>query len=465
MGIYLRISDDPDGTSTATTRQRQDCEAWCANNGAIVSDVFEDIDISAWNKRKHRPEFQRMLDAVKGRQIDGVIAWKTDRIYRRPRDYSALDDACDDAGAFILGLNDGVDTRVPGTGNLLATIVMGMARAESDTLSIRQRRKQREIAEVGRPHIGGRRKFGYQIENKTLVIDEEEAALIHEAAQRVLDGERLHTVARDWARRGITTPAGNPWRLTTLRDLFIASKHLAGIRTYHGEDMPQGWPAIIPLETLTRVQATILSHPQLKALTRRGKQSLIGVLLCGRCGYQLVSSTTRGKRCYRCSAINHPTACGSLAVAGELIEDAILRDVLDHIDNPALAARMAEPANNGFDASAIYAALERDQASMVELSAAYHVEKALTRGEYSNARALLSARIEKNQAELMRHLGTPDTVVLPDSRQAVEDWWPTASPDERRRFICIAIESVTVKPRGRGAHSLRPSDYVIAWRL
>src|ERR1044071_1519532 len=97
VGVYLRISDDRDGNQEATTRQRADCAKFAAAQGWEVVDVYEDVDLSAYKRGVKRPEFERMLEAVKTKQVDGVVAWKIDRISRRLRDFARLEEQCEES--------------------------------------------------------------------------------------------------------------------------------------------------------------------------------------------------------------------------------------------------------------------------------------------------------------------------------------------------------------------------------
>src|SRR5690606_10504969 len=136
VGIYLRISDDRDGTQTATERQREACEAFAATHGLVVADVFEDVDTSAYRRGVTRPEFERLLTAVAEKHIDGVLAWKVDRITRRMRDFVRLDEACEEVGGFIVTVTDGIDTRTP-TGRFVAELLVAQGRMESSNTATR----------------------------------------------------------------------------------------------------------------------------------------------------------------------------------------------------------------------------------------------------------------------------------------------------------------------------------------
>ncbi len=67
-----RISLDRDGQQTATARQMQDAREFAARRGWEIADVFEDVDLSAFDLRKKRPEFERMLAALSS----GALRWR-----------------------------------------------------------------------------------------------------------------------------------------------------------------------------------------------------------------------------------------------------------------------------------------------------------------------------------------------------------------------------------------------------
>jgi len=205
IGIYLRISDDRDGNQTATERQKADAGRYAETHGWEVADVFEDVDLSAYKRNVKRPEFERMLTAVREKQIDGVLAWKMDRITRRQRDLVRLDEACEDSSGFIATVIEGIDTRLP-AGRFVAELLVAQARMESENASIRITRKHEDLAKEGKPSRGGTRMFGFTRDRSQVVPDE--AALIREAAERIYAGEGLRGVCMDWKRRGVVTPTG-----------------------------------------------------------------------------------------------------------------------------------------------------------------------------------------------------------------------------------------------------------------
>ena len=49
--VYVRISDDPEGTERGVDRQEADCRAYAAAHGWEVAGVFRENDTSAFKQR------------------------------------------------------------------------------------------------------------------------------------------------------------------------------------------------------------------------------------------------------------------------------------------------------------------------------------------------------------------------------------------------------------------------------
>ena len=95
--IYARISADIGGEGLGVQRQVADCQALAQRRSWPVADLFIDNDTSAYNG-KTRPEYRRMLQAIKDGLIDSVIVWHLDRLHRQPRELEEFFDICDAAG-------------------------------------------------------------------------------------------------------------------------------------------------------------------------------------------------------------------------------------------------------------------------------------------------------------------------------------------------------------------------------
>ncbi len=189
--LYTRISSDPSGQRAGVERQRQDREAHCRARGWTVGEVFEDNDTSA-SSGKPRRDYERMLAAVDSGAIDAIVTWHNDRLHRSPKELEAFIDLVERTGVRLALVTGGDYDLTTPDGRLAARIVGAVARKESEDRSRRVRRKHLELAELGKP--AGQ--FGWGVRDGT------ERELVREAAQRVLAGHGLMTIARDWNRAG-----------------------------------------------------------------------------------------------------------------------------------------------------------------------------------------------------------------------------------------------------------------------
>ena len=460
VAIYLRISKDPDGTQTATERQRQDCEAWVARNGADLIDVYEDVDLSAFSRKVVRPEFERLLKDVKAKRLDGVLAWKVDRIARRQRDFVRLDEACEDAGAFIVTTADGIDTR---SNRLMAELLVSFARQETENMSLRIRRRNAQVAEQGKPHAGGRRPFGYTGGTERTIVPCE-ATLVREAAGRVLDGESLNKIAIDWNSRGVRTVAGNEWAADGL-SAMLRTPTITGRRAHLGSVHPErGWEPIITdsdAEKLAGVLATRSSQMH----GPRTKHLLTGIARCGVCDHPLWGSTTGGGL-YRCPRPSMGKGCGGvvrrMAPLEAAVRDVWLTAVASDLMQSALENEVAT--HQGDELSALAAAVRDDEDALERLAVDHYAERRITAAEFYAARDAINARLEPNRARLEQRspsFAAPQ-LISADAAQ-LSRMWDAADTYTRRLLILAIVDHVVVLPAGKG-HRFDPTQLRIVWR-
>ncbi len=129
-------------------------------------------------------------------------------------------------------------------GRFMARILGAVARKASDDMSRRISRKNLERALSGAPPGG--RLYGYQPDRTA--IDPAEAAVVREAAARIIAGDSLRSVAGDLTARGFLSPTGKPWSLMSLRRILM-NPAMSGQRIYRGEVVAQGtWDGILTPE-------------------------------------------------------------------------------------------------------------------------------------------------------------------------------------------------------------------------
>ena len=320
------------------------------------------------------------------------MTWRNDRLHRSPRELEAFIDLVERSGVRVAVVSGGDYDLTTPEGRFTARIVGAVARKESEDRSRRVRRKHLELAEQGRTtsHLG----WG--------VRDDAERELVREAAARVLAGEGLITIARDWNRRGVPGPTASPWTAPTLRKVLLSAR-IAGLRE-HGAD-PRGrvlgalTPAVLARGDRPphlgprpgRAPESRAAHPREHAdeVPPHGRH------LRGVCGGRMFSRPRddHTKR-YVCAG-RRPGH--QLTIVAQPVDDLVARRVLELLTTPAFReAVLAQsgPADDGSLGRAL-AALGSAQSRMQTLDDDFYVRGAIGQRRYSSIRTRLEREVDR----------------------------------------------------------------------
>lgn len=458
IGVYLRISDDRDGEQTATERQLEDCNRFAAGQGWNVADVFEDVDLSAYQKTVKRPEFERMLTAVRDRQIGGVLAWKLDRLARRQRDFVRLDEQCEESGAFIATIVDGINTG-NATGRMVAEILTTIARQESQNSSTRIKRSHEAMAKAGKASAGGTRAFGYTV-NRAGTIPEE-VQLIRKAANRVLSGDSIRGVCFDWEKRGVLSPAGKTWKQGPLRRL-LTNPMLSAQRVYEGSVTAGTWPAILTTEETARLRLLLLDPARRKTTGNSRSYLLSGFLRCGHCDATLIARPRQDKsRRYVCARRPGYEACGKLARMAEPIEDIVTEMLFSALEDADLSGYLRGRQRQ--DMRLLEESIRADVWALEGLTQDHYVNRIIDRGEFLSARSSIEERLRDNRRRTAEDREQSVLGVLMAGAE-LRKIWPGKPLDWKRSVLGIIIDHVTIMPAVKGRNVFDPSLVEPIWR-
>lgn len=455
--IYCRISSDPGETRLGVERQEADCRALAERKGWPVVDVLVDNDLSAASG-KPRPQYHRLLEAIDAGEVDAVVTWDLDRLHRRPIELEEFFNACDRAGVRHLASVGGDVDLASGEGVMVARIKGAVAAEEVRKIQARTRRKKLEIAEAGRPSGGGRRPFGFEADMVT--VREPEAAAIREAAKRVIAGEPLRAIARDWNEQGPRPVGGNIWRTNAIHKVLCAPR-TAGLRQHQGEVIgAAAWPAILDRSTWETVCA-VLKDPSRRTNANARTYLLSGGLArCARCDVHMVGKPHRpGQPAYACLAANG--GCGANSILAKPLEDLVTNMVLEAIDSPALdEARRALAGEAQDDPTDAIVVVEAKLAELAEMWAAGEI----TRAEWVTARKPLEARLEAAKRTLSRKRGTTALAAFSGRPGALRMEWDALSFDRQRAIIAAVVDRVNIGLVMRGRNTFDPSRVEVVWR-
>lgn len=424
--------------------------------GWSVVGVYVDDDLSAYSGRR-RPRYERMLDDVRGSAVDVIVALHPDRLHRRPVELEHFIDVVETTGCAVETVNAGTLDLSTRSGRTTARLLGTVARDESEAKSERLRAKHAELVERGR-WKGGPRPYGYRSTGDGgLEVDAAEAAVIRDAAGRVLAGDSLHAVVQDLNDRGVETAQGALWRTQTLRRILTAWT-VAGRREHRGADAgPAVWPAILDEATHRRLRAVILDPSRFREAPARVALLAGGIARCGRCGSKLITQRrSTGKRVYVC--LKHLGGCGRLSIQADPVEALVVEAVFQAVDSPRLAKAVAGPDASNDDAAEVADARSR----MDELAAMWAAGE-ISRSERTAARktleAILRASERRDATDTRRSVLAPYVA----GGGALRAAWPDMGLDLRRSVVAAVIDAVKVNPTDQRGPRFDSSRVDVEW--
>jgi DNA invertase Pin-like site-specific DNA recombinase len=453
--IYARISLDRDGDQLGVSRQRKDCRRVCADRGWKVADEYVDNNISATNRRVVRPEYQRLLADIRDGKIDAVVVYDLDRLTRRPIELEGFVNTCALAGVTqLVFVGGGVDMGT-GDGLLVARIKGAFAAEECRKLSQRMRRKKVEQAENGTLLGGGNRPFGFKADRFT--HDQVEADLLREAASRVLRGERLLLIVRDWRERGIRSSTGIQWAVESLR-VSLCNPRTAGLQVHRGEVVGEAaFEGILDRETWDQVTQALSRKPRI--LTPHFPFN--GIVRCGECGSFLTGwikrQSLRERHFYRCSRWRGD--CGGVAVSGVPLEEYIFGLIKALANDPGVRTVVESMmSKHQDDALEMDARIAKDERRLQTIDESFS-EHRIPRAEWLIQRRRLETRIVERTNDRANLLGW-------SALDRLATGWDSTPAEEQTRLTQSLIRSIRVSRIGLGAskNKFNPSRVVIDWR-
>lgn len=280
--------------------QREACEAYIASQRSegwvLVRDQYDDGGISGGTLE--RPGLQRLLADIEDGLIDVVVVYKIDRLSRSLMDFSKLVEVFDRNGVTFVSVTQSFNTTTS-MGRLTLNILLSFAQFEREVTAERIRDKVKASRMKGM-WMGGPVPFGYEVKDRKLVIQAEEAATVRHIFQRFVDLGSGTVLAKELRHDGICNKQG---RLIDKGYLY----KLMNNRVYRGDAVHKGtaYPgehvAIIDPALWDQVHAILQVSPRKRANnTRAETPALLKGLIFTASGVAMTPSVTnKGPRRYR----------------------------------------------------------------------------------------------------------------------------------------------------------------------
>lgn len=424
------------------THQRQQIEGWATLHGALIGEVFEELDESGG--RADRPLLQEAVARVERGESNGIVVAKLDRFGRSLTHGLAAIERIRRAGGTFVSVADGFDLSTD-SGRLMLRFMLAMAEWELDRVRsnwavANQRACARGVHSGPAPPGYIRRADG------RLRRDPLGAPLITELFARRARGEPIAALARWLTSEGLpTATGGGHWLPQSVRALLRREVYLGQV-SYMGQVTSGAHAPLVDRPTWQAAQRPT-DMPALRARHGEPRLLLYGLLRCAGCRRLLTTCRQRSGQLTFGTYI-----CIKQSSTGRCPERPSVRDTVVEPYVEALfwqeLERRARP-RAGSDrldaASAEVAAREHELERYRDNAAA---ERALGAERFAAGLGVRRGRLERALLALAAARRETSAPELPSARE-LREAWPGMDASERRAAIGEVIDCVFVR-RGKG---------------
>jgi DNA invertase Pin-like site-specific DNA recombinase len=456
---YARISLDGDGRGLGVDRQRQDIEHLADVLRLPLAEVIIENDPPTGDGKaskasasvystKPRTKYEALIERVRAGEVTHVLSYSTSRLTRDMIEREHLL-ALRHAGASITTAQG--QRIYPGMSSSEVDMIRMLGVQDtgySDRISQDTKKAFDQNATNGTPHgpiaygwSRARERGGPPVDT----IDEAQAAVIREAAKRLLAGETMRGVVLDLNERQVPSPRGGRWSTTTLGKLLKRERNAAR-RVHRGVVVGRAaWQPILDDDTFDALVA-LLSDPERRPGTvgAAPRALLSGLITCGRCSDTRVwikrtggsgQKSVPGYACKTCNGIRRKAEPVDLYVERAICARLAKPDALDWLADDQQVLVEARATLAGLEARA-------QQIADAGISGAWSVE------QVSRANVTLLPQIEAAKAAVerarpvsaaVRSMSGFDTV-----EAALEAW--AMKPLDVQRSIVRDLVTVTLLP-------------------
>ena len=328
--IYARYSSDSQ-TEQSIEGQLRVCEEYARSHDILILDTY--IDRAMTGTNDNRADFQRMIKESGKGEWNYVLVYKLDRFSRNKYEMAMHKKTLRDNGVKLLSATEFIPDSPEGI--ILESMLEGYAEYYSAELSQKVRRGMNETRQKGN-FTGGYLIYGYKIENKKVVIDEEKAEVIRYIYEQFSLGVYVKDIIKTLTERGILN-RGKPFARNTVY-LILKNEKYSGIYRHGDEVFENMYPRIVSQEIFARVRRKINEN-------KYGKRSTEVVYLlrhkvkCGYCGQPIsaecgTSKTGAKKRYYKCLGRKNHNGCKKGMMQKSYLENLIISTIIEELSKP-----------------------------------------------------------------------------------------------------------------------------------
>jgi len=308
LHIYTRVSTITQAEQGTSLETQLELGIKKAKELGFDYKVWDEGGRSSFHEEmEKRPVLFALYQAILGNQVKHLFAYDQSRLARNDEVSSHLRLACTKK-SVILYTKDNVYRHDSPSDVLMRQILDSIAQNENAVRSERTRLGKISRVRIGQWH-GGPPVFGYRLENKKLVINEDEAKWVKRIFQEVIKDTSLLNIKKILDSNAVASRRNKRlWSVGSITAL-LRNTHYKGFYFFKdsksSEEIQVQCPNIVDIETWEHVQlkrkALSVRKPQLIASKHRF-YLLRDLMYCGHCGRGICGRIieSRAEKSYFC---------------------------------------------------------------------------------------------------------------------------------------------------------------------
>lgn len=344
-GIYIRVStEDQAREGFSLGEQEERLREFCKFKRYEIFKVYKDAGISA--KSDKRPAYQEMLEDIKSKNINVIVALKLDRLTRSVYDIEKLMKFVNDYECDIDCMADESNTTTS-NGRMVMRIMTSVSQNEIEKCS--ERTKFGMAGAIKNGHIPNRTGLGFKRENKKLVPDPLTKDIIVRIFDLYLEGKSHQAIANIYNKEKVLGKTN--WYDSTIQKILsnelYKGDYVNGKRTKHPTYYENVIEPIVSKEKWESCQYQKLRNA--RHYERTATYLFTNKLKCSKCGNFLgghATTKTNGKKYYYYKCNTCKTYFNEIDIEKELkafmLELAKQDDLINNYYTPFIKSKLED---------------------------------------------------------------------------------------------------------------------------
>lgn len=371
---YVRYSSVMQDDGFSVEYQIAEIKDYCQRNGWILDKIHIDQALTA-KQVAGREAFFDMLNCIVNDEVDIVIVYKMNRMFRNAEESHVYRKKFRSHGVKIMSVTEPIDEQTS-AGRLTANMLANLDQYQSEIIADFVRSSLREMTRQGY-YIGGYIPLGYSLieeshgkkTRKRYQILESEAIHVRKCFELYADGFSLSYILNYLFDAGIKGRRGKSIGRTTLRRMLQNEMYIGTLRFvtdgYDDLIVEKAIPAIIDMDVWDRVNARHNANKPVTPRKHRELYPLTGKITCGYCGQHFFGISCKVEKSdgspyhykyYVCSSRGSAHKCSPKRIRKEQLEKIAISAIKQHILNndiiKEIASKAASISNNAPNATA-----------------------------------------------------------------------------------------------------------------